>query len=592
MSVKTHTCFGAGLADIVTLGAGSAIGDAGDGFPLRGGGTHSLRSLSDATEDLGVRLQGLGSGISIMSCRFYMYPVTVPTTTTNELYQSTWYILSSIEATGLMPMLIWIGGGADDGKLGVIEAVGGAGGLHVGNTVLTLDDFEQRIEWRIKANGDVQVLLNGATEIDYNDTKLSTFSWMTVGGLGLSNSTSTGGDAYFTDVLARDDSVWPGAGQGRVFPAFADSALGGGYTGWVPLVGPADHDDVDDAIPIPNDADYINSTTANMKGTVKPDTAANLGIDGVIHAIQPLVRGGCNVGDGGDGYKTLANINGDDTVSTQLNYTTPTWLSKQIPAILSGPYAAANWDTVEGGCQKGAGTNESRVFTVWFSVDWQPSATGPEVYTDHDFIAGSHAYQPDAAAGVDAHISDGNPDANFGTNAQLSIGDIGGKAAQVIRALISFDTSGDTAGNTVRQARLCLAVSVTSNALTIRASKILPAWEETPVTWNRWRVGDNWTTPGCEDDGTDYDSTYEHDTAMAGSPSAGVFEYLAALDIVDNAKATVSRIRLRSTNESATVLRNYHSSDGATARLRPLLVVQVDEAAPPSRRKEPYAQAF
>lgn len=190
--------------------------------------------------------------------------------------------------------------------------------------------------------------------------------------------------------------------------------------------------------------------------------------------------------------------------------------------------------------------------------------------------------QPDAAAGVDTHISDGtNTHLNFGDAMPLGIGTAtAGKVTNVYRTLLRFDLSEIPLGAAISQATLTLFHSPGNAILGLPSFKAYrltqPAWTELGATWNQYDGAASWALPGG-----DY-TTDDHDSVTISSATDNlVFNSLAALanDAIENRNAKLDLIVIgpeAGSNNHQLV----HSSDSTVPGSRPKLVVEYAAPVP------------
>ena len=129
---------------------------------------------------------------------------------------------------------------------------------------------------------------------------------------------------------------------------------------------------------------------------------------------------------------------------------------------------------------------------------------------------------------ADANLNGAAPTTNYGPVAEANI--VRGGAAASERAVFSFDLSAVPSGATIKSAQLVLTI-VNNPGLdkTIAVHRVAQAsnrsWVESEVTWQQYKAGSNWTTPGG-----DFVAQATDSQAVSGSAPAGsvvTFQVLA-----------------------------------------------------------------
>ncbi len=107
--------------------------------------------------------------------------------------------------------------------------------------------------------------------------------------------------------------------------------------------------------------------------------------------------------------------------------------------------------------------------------------------------------QPDGTNGKDAQIANVAPGTNYGTAANMGVGEHNAIEASIRRSLLQFDLSGLPYDMGVISASLTLTVdeNLSSNARTMYAYAINNTWNETQVSWNNRITGTAWQTAGA-----------------------------------------------------------------------------------------------
>jgi hypothetical protein len=197
---------------------------------------------------------------------------------------------------------------------------------------------------------------------------------------------------------------------------------------------------------------------------------------------------------------------------------------------------------------------------------------------------------PANSANIDTQIRLGAATTNFGTDAALFVGVANG-TGKVFRTIMEFQltgTGGVPAGAVVTDCRLRLNVTQRTKPTAGHIRRLCSArWldgnglSETQATWNNFRTGTPWGTPGagltstaCENGG-DYATSQE----VAYTPPAGTglftFPNMASL-CQDALTSQGGWLRLRISQDAESTLSNlikFDSTDASTAANRPRLSV-------------------
>ncbi|MEK7784775.1 MAG: DNRLRE domain-containing protein, partial [Chloroflexota bacterium] len=107
--------------------------------------------------------------------------------------------------------------------------------------------------------------------------------------------------------------------------------------------------------------------------------------------------------------------------------------------------------------------------------------------------------QPNGTAGVDTRLASNLPNANYGTDDKLYVGE-SNQNSSVHRSLLRFDLSGIPANATITSATLSLWLTddYSDNARTFSAYRVKRTWTEDGATWNAAASGSNWNTAGLD----------------------------------------------------------------------------------------------
>jgi hypothetical protein len=188
-------------------------------------------------------------------------------------------------------------------------------------------------------------------------------------------------------------------------------------------------------------------------------------------------------------------------------------------------------------------------------------------------------YEPYA----DAAMSGINPDTNYGAGTSISLGVayFGGGKSEFYRAILDFDVS-DLAGESIASARLERFVydvvgEPGAGAQIVRCTRP-GAWVDSEVTWNNYKTGSAWTTPGGDL------------SLVAPAPvaytEAGVTGWHAVTGLgafVDDALANrggIVSLVLRLADETPDASAEYVFFSTRSTLHQPRLVVEYGEAAP------------
>lgn len=195
----------------------------------------------------------------------------------------------------------------------------------------------------------------------------------------------------------------------------------------------------------------------------------------------------------------------------------------------------------------------------------------------------TNTYQPDGTAGKDAYITSSFATSNYGTDTNLYIQTTSGKSPSYLYSLLEFDVSDIPAGATIDAAKFtfyCHTVNFGGGFTNGGVARLLRAWVESQVTFNDWKSGSAWTSPGALSDGNDYTSSGQ--VTWTAPTSAGSFDItgLASLvqDALDNRSGVLSVVVRRTSAPDSNGILCY-SSDHGTASQRPKLTVDYTEAA-------------
>lgn len=186
--------------------------------------------------------------------------------------------------------------------------------------------------------------------------------------------------------------------------------------------------------------------------------------------------------------------------------------------------------------------------------------------------------QPDGANMKDAQIANVAPGTNYGTSANMGVGEHNAIEASIRRSLLQFDLSGLPYDMGVISASLTLTVdeNLSSNARTMYAYAINNTWNETQVSWNNRITGTAWQTAGASG-GNDMIAEPIGSVAVPATLSPGdtvvipldpsAVEYLR----YDNYFGIILRMDVETDD-----LYFFRSSDHGTEADRPKLTIEYD----------------
>lgn len=187
----------------------------------------------------------------------------------------------------------------------------------------------------------------------------------------------------------------------------------------------------------------------------------------------------------------------------------------------------------------------------------------------------TYTSQPDETDGVDTWIDSANVTTNYGTAANLIVGE-SDAAAGTGRTLIFFDLSTIPKNSTVTSATLSLWTEMdrSANARTFYVYRQLKEWWEPTATWSIWGNG-NWATAGGFDS-SDCETTDIGSCAFTATETTDTEKQFS----LDPAKVqewvdgtlTNNGMLIKADTELSDQY-GFHSSASATAGFRPKLVI-------------------
>jgi|WetSurSiteA1Bulk_404760.scaffolds.fasta_scaffold11377_4 hypothetical protein len=191
---------------------------------------------------------------------------------------------------------------------------------------------------------------------------------------------------------------------------------------------------------------------------------------------------------------------------------------------------------------------------------------------------GTYSSQP--ASGYDTWIDSASSDTNESSEDRLFIGEWWG-GVETGRAFAKFDLSSIPLGSVVTSASFSIwtKVDYSNNARSVKLYRVKRDWVTAEVTWNSWKSGNSWTTPGAGNTTNDIDGT-SHATGSTTASQAADTEIPLTFDTYGMSElskmiwGTVSNYGwlIKYDTESDDSY-DFHSSRSATPGYRPKLVV-------------------
>lgn len=316
-----------------------------------------------------------------------------------------------------------------------------------------------------------------------------------------------------------------------------------------------------------------NATTGNL------ETKAGLSLQYTdanhVHAATSM-GGNAYVYDA-NGNMTDRNVNGQnfdlayDVENRLTNVTqgTQAFLPSFSPAALNsnsaGSYLAMPI------LQSGETETPTPTETLTPPVTETPTATAtPQTYT--------LTLQPNGTDGMDTNIVSTSATSNYGTSADMGVGENNDSTNKYSRSLIKFDLSSLPANAVISSATLSMWTSadVSSNDRTIQVYRLKVPFNETQATWNRSATGVNWQTAGAA-------GTNDREAVSIGSTFILNNEPInTEKQIVLDPSKVQEMLNGNFTNNGFVIVAdtelndrfNYKTSDTSTATQRPKLVIQ------------------
>jgi RHS repeat-associated protein len=191
--------------------------------------------------------------------------------------------------------------------------------------------------------------------------------------------------------------------------------------------------------------------------------------------------------------------------------------------------------------------------------------------------------QPNGANGVDTYILKSDSTANYGTSADLGIGEKNNATDSVARSLIKFDLSSLPADATVVSATLSLWTSqdLSDNDTTVNVYRLKKSFNESQANWNRSASGANWQTAGASGV-NDRESTSIGSVAILNNESLNTEKQISldpskVQEMINGTLANNGFLLAASGELNDRFM--FKSSDTSTASQRPKLVIQYTTAS-------------
>jgi len=200
------------------------------------------------------------------------------------------------------------------------------------------------------------------------------------------------------------------------------------------------------------------------------------------------------------------------------------------------------------------------------------------LYSSHFNITGKAIFQtrPNASEGKDTYIRE-NVDTNYGDGETIKIGKSGG--GQEFRSLIEFNISSIPESHTITSAvlRLHLLYSSSSNNITAEAHALAVPWEEQNATWYNRTSIEQWSQEG----GSYYSEVVES-KEISTNPGWYNFSIDSVVRKWVNGSLENNGLIIVSPDASTGDYKDIDSSDSTDTNLRPELIIEHEENAPPT----------
>jgi hypothetical protein len=186
--------------------------------------------------------------------------------------------------------------------------------------------------------------------------------------------------------------------------------------------------------------------------------------------------------------------------------------------------------------------------------------------------------QPDAATGVDSYIYSGSKTSNFGTAAEMGVGEDNNTNNRLARSLMKFDLSSIPTNATITSATLSLWTNadLSSTDRTIRVYRLKVPFNETQVTWSRSTTGINWQTAGASG-ANDREGSHIGSVTILNNEALNLEKQILLTpsklqEVVNGTFANNGFIIIAETEQNDRF--NYSTSDSTNSTQRPKLVIQ------------------
>lgn len=199
--------------------------------------------------------------------------------------------------------------------------------------------------------------------------------------------------------------------------------------------------------------------------------------------------------------------------------------------------------------------------------------------------------QPDETDALDTYIYSYTATTNYGTNAQIGVGEGDYGMARYMRSLVTFDLSDIPSGSAVSSVSLTLTVSqdFTDKSEQFCVYRIKRNWTESGATWNTYNGSNAWTSSGGWSS-TDVDQTSLGCLTLGAAEPSGTaltwtLDATVVEEMITGGSLSNYGFMVKADNEFNDAYM-FHSSSSATSGYRPKLVV-VYEAATPTPTSSP-----
>ena len=204
-------------------------------------------------------------------------------------------------------------------------------------------------------------------------------------------------------------------------------------------------------------------------------------------------------------------------------------------------------------------------------------------------------FKPDAASGQDTYILSTSATTNYGTSADMGVGENNNATNKYARGLIKFDLSSIPANATITAATLSLWTSsdFSDNDATVRLYRLKVPFVETEATWNKSSASVNWQTAGAS-------GANDRESVDIGSVQILANEPLATEKQIQLTPSKIQELVSGAFTNNGFILVtaaesndrfDYKTSDTTTTYRRPKLVIEYTVSAPSAPTPTPTATA-